>query len=141
MVLDSKSGYYLQRVDGGSTLQAVILGDVDVAASVDIVINAGYNLIAFPYPIDVGVNDDEFVSLTDGAAGSTSPFTSDTVYKYNGTSFDSAWLAKAPGNPLDDTWMGPSGASTLILEAGVGFYYEHVSTGFTWTVERPFGVD
>jgi hypothetical protein len=137
MITDGQTGYYVQN---SGVADAVILGDVNVADTTDISLVAGYNLIAYPYPVTLAVNGGNFVSLTDGATGSTNPTTADTVYKYTGAGFESAWLVDFPGNPLHDNWMGATGPSTMSLDPGVGFYYMALNP-FTWTVERPFTVN
>jgi hypothetical protein len=147
MVLDSKTGYYLERqaADGGNpTDQAVILGDVEVGDSIDITIPVDYSMVAYPYPVDCPVNDASdsvFVRLSDGATGGTSTTNADVVYKYTGAGFTSAFLfGGIPGHPLDGLWITGGGPSTISFDPGEGFYYE-AQAGFTWTVQRPFDLD
>jgi len=140
-VLDGKSGYYLERQsgDGGAAIEkAVILGDVEVAATVTLNLAAGYNLITYPYPIDVMVNDPEFCHLADGGTGGSDAYVGDNVYKYTGAGFLSAFLfdVGVPAHPLHDKWVD-AGASTLTFYVGEGFFYE-AQNAFSWVVAKPY---
>ena len=134
MVLDPTIGVYLKNP--GTTADAVILGDVPVADTVDVILDTGWSMRTFPYPVTVGVNDGNFVNIADGATANSNSTLADQVWKYTGT-WESAFLfGGIPGHPLDDMWVA-AGPSTMTLDPGQAFYYL-ARTGFTWTVERPF---
>jgi hypothetical protein len=137
-VLDCKTGYYFKN---NAIVEAVILGEDNVDDTTDIVLVAGYNLIAYPYLATLTLNGGNFISAADGATNSTSAITADNVYRYTGAGFESAFLfGGIPGHPLDDMWIGPAGPSTMSIDPGVGFYYL-AQNPFTWTITRPFPVD
>jgi hypothetical protein len=137
MVLDVAVGVYLKNP--GATVDAVILGDVPVGATSNVVFDTGWSLRSYPYPVTVAVNYDEFVGLADaGSTANSNSNLADQVWKYDSVSgWDDAFLfGGIPGHPLDGLWV-KAGPSTLTLDPGQGFYYL-ARTGFTWVVDRPF---
>ena len=143
--LSDTQGYYIKRfADAGpDTAQAVILGDVETADTKALLILDGFNMLCFPYPVDVGVNDGDMPTLAEGAWGGTSSGASDQINTFDGVGFTTHWLFNGGVPAYDGKYIQGSGPSTYVIGAGEGFYYRRLpgQGEFTWTVERPYTLD
>jgi hypothetical protein len=141
-------GYFVKRINSGpSVAQSTVLGDVQISDTITISIPEGFNMIAYPYPVDVDINSSDFCRVGDGAKGSLSLGTSDQLYFWNGTGFDIYYLFDGSGYPAyDDKWFDlDTGLPAVGKVVGTfdAFYYKRLSGEgtLTWDVERPFSVD
>jgi len=102
----------------------IIAGDVNMANSVTNNIMPGLNLMEYPYPVSVSIND---LDIT--------PALGDTIYKYDPETGYGGQIAEYQTIFLaGDAW-----STVLTFEVGEGFWYENAAaTTNVWVEARPF---
>jgi hypothetical protein len=148
MSIDNTCGYFVRGNAAGDSVQySVMYGDVETSDTVSIYIRQEVNMLCFPYPVGIDVNDDTFIRLEDGAYGSTYPELGDRISRYTGNGgYEMAFLFNSNGAypQYDNKWIDlyTYTISDMRFEAGESFYYEHrLVDGFTWNVQRPYNLD
>jgi hypothetical protein len=147
MSFDVSTGMFLERTNDAGTdpCTSTVLGDVEVSDTVAVTIQDGYNMLAYPYPVNLGINASESIQTEDGANGTTITTTADQIYKYKpGGGFDPAFLFDSGGGSpgYDNKWidMVLYVVSTVSFDPEEAFYYyrQPGQGTFTWTCTRPF---
>lgn len=123
-----------------------LVGEVPVT-NTGISIVEGYNMIAYPYSADVGINDTTNILYT-VASGGGSPGSSDIIYQWDaaGQQYLSYWLVDFTGAPTyHNKWVKNDGAwppniASNSLDLGVGFWFVRKSGAgsTTWTPPAPY---
>ena len=118
--LSAGVGYW---VETPSATEAVVSGEVESAAAVTNSISAGFQLVSYPYPVEVTVEDLDL-----------SPASGDKVYVWDGTGYTivSYGSVFVPGQGLVTQWD-----SNPTIGVGQGFWYE-TATPQEWVANKPF---
>ena len=142
MTLAPGDAFWVRRRNtGNDTAEIVFLGWVPMAGYTDIVINTGWNHVAYSYPTPTAINDTSLKD--DGAYGSTNAFDADNVLEWDpvtGT-YRTAWLLDWPEHMYDDMWIDPNTLtpSDIIFSPTKGYWYNRRGGGsFTWHIIKPY---
>jgi len=150
-VLNVGEGVYLKRATvGAASVDAVNLGDVNVADTTTLTILPNFNMITYPYPVDAPLND-SWPKMADGAKANSYAGGADSILMYDpvGNSFTTVYLYYAswdPGNVHNDKWVYltfPVTDATEVIDPGDAVYYNRqpAEGALTWDVGRPFSLD
>ena len=116
---------YWVEVPAG-TMTNLISGEVETADAVTNTVVPALQLFAFPYPVEMKVEDLGFT-----------PTVGDKIYYYNETGGYN--ISEYTKNFSGDLFW--SNSETMI-PVGMGFWYEsHASSNTVWIAKRPFSVD
>ena len=136
-------GVIIARAAAGD-LSVVLSGSVNVIDH-SLSIPAGFSLVAYPFPVDVTLNDSGIYSATNGYVSGGDSASSDIVYVlqsdgtfvnyyYQTDSFGflggTGWrLAGDASTDVGDTFEIPAGSSVII---------KHTGSGLLWADAKPF---
>ena len=127
-------GFWVQTTGTGSV---TLIGQVPAAATTDVTINPGLNLISCPYAKDINMQDVKVNGLP-GLNADFSDF-STKLLVWTGTSYDTYGYVTAE-QANDENWLWPESANMWILgdmsdiadvtiPAGTGFWIQSTATG------------
>ena len=125
VTLASGQAYWLENA-GGSAVEAVVAGEVPDDASKVISIEAGLQLIGFPYPVAVDVENMGFT-----------PSLGDKVYTYNSGSGYGQISTYESYFDLNTFMMVEGWNPSVTIGVGDGVWYE-ANASFDWTATKPF---
>jgi hypothetical protein len=107
-------------------------------------------MIAYPYPVALGIQDSGSIQTEDGAkASASSSSNADQIWRYKpGGGFDGAWLFDSQGTiaggTYDNQWFDiiTNTPSTMSIDVDQGFYYyrQPGNGDFNWSPARPFSL-
>ena len=127
-------GFWVQTTGTGTI---TLVGQVPAAATTDITINSGLNLISCPYAKEINIQDVKVNGLP-GLKDDFSDFAT-TILVWTGTSYDTYGYVTAE-QANDENWLWPESANMWILgdmsdiadvtiPAGAGFWIQTTGTG------------
>ncbi|NQU40012.1 MAG: hypothetical protein HQ523_08680 [Lentisphaerae bacterium] len=124
----------------GDGVSLSLTGQAVASDPVQIAISAGLQFVSYPLSAKIDIQSTNFANETGvGKGGAFDPSTADKIILWNGSSYDVIGL-KDDNQWYDatdlGTWLGS--AVTLDIDLGVGFWYEHQLSGFTWTETNPY---
>jgi len=132
--IPSQVGFWVQNSTLASgTNKVVFVGDVVDDDSVTVPVNAGFQILSYPYS---ATKDVQTSGLTNGYAFPIAPL-ADRIFHWDAQqqSYKQYFLSS------DRQWHYVTNAAvvaTLNLEPNQGFWYQHVGSGFDWTEPRPY---
>lgn len=123
--LNTGEGYWVYTP---SLVDTFLSGDVGVVEAVTNTINIGFQICAYPYPVDRVVTNLGF-----------NPSLGDKIYVWNGTGYESSEYNEFFDFELFEDVIKWSD-ETLLLETGQGFWYS-ATAETDWIVQRPYSLD
>lgn len=135
-VISPSSGYWVKRQIGGVSTNIEYAGPVRLTAEPVTFAPRTWQLISWPFPRSrtEGYHSNGWGFATAGAHGDNNWELADRLYVGNGTNTIQLYLKP------DGRWYKVglnTSAADVRLQHGVGYYYYHNGTGFTWTAESP----
>ena len=144
--------------DDGILIARATSGDVEivVSGSVNAVdhkrdLPAGLSLVAYPYPVDVTLNDSGIYSASNGYVSAGSFSASDNVYVLGSNgSYTTYYRQDDPTDPVPivggfsggDGWrvVGNTGTDqgAVVIPAGSAIIIQHKGSGLAWTDAKPY---
>ncbi len=114
-------GYWVEYPEAA---EAIVSGEVPSADSITNSIEAGFNLVSYPYPVERVITNLGFA-----------PAEGDKIYVFNGSSYDTTEYGSifVPISGFVTKWNN----ETLSIDVGQGFWYE-TDSAQTWIAEKPF---
>ncbi|HEY8241507.1 MAG TPA: hypothetical protein VIH35_08670 [Kiritimatiellia bacterium] len=117
-----------------ATSQTVIaLGDVPSDATLTNAVVPGLQLLAYPYPVSVGISQ---LTISNGATRGFSLDNADTLYVWNASAQNFRIFYYYTDGSLVDYATGDP--ATNVLQPGEAFWYKHVGSGFSWVEAKPY---
>ena len=124
----------------GDGIDVALTGQAVEDPSPDIPIAAGLQFVCYPLSAKIDIQDTSFSGTAGVGKGGAFDFSAaDKIIMWNGASYDVYGLKD------DNRWYDAFDLTTWIglevdvdLDLGVGFWYEHQLTGFTWTENNPY---
>ena len=112
-------------------------GEVMAAASTDIALSTGLNMISYPYSVDGKLADFDISSATAGMA----PNDSDVVTVWTGSGYDTYFLsAFAPPSWSETAWVNISGTAQVDVDLpiGKGVWYNAQAATTGISADKPY---
>ena len=134
-------GFWIQN-RGGELKTVVLVGEVPTAATIDVPVATGLQIVHNPYPADIAITNS---GLTAVAKPGLVPSIADNIFVWNAAMgyYDMHYLKTdfvngnvwrmVPGDP-----GLPEMDSDLVLEPGKAIWYSRKDAAFDWTVTKPY---
>lgn len=134
--ISSAHGYWIKRRTGGVSTNAVYIGPVHTNSETVVFRSNDWHMISWPFPRsrreDAGIHKGWGFAEA-GARGGTTWMDADQLVCDSGTNSVFLYLG------LDGRWhriTDPAPVSDVALRHGVGYYYYHSGTGFSWSANE-----
>lgn len=141
-------GFWLVNTQTPVQNKVIYHGDIPTAASVDIQIRPGLQMLSNPYPATISIDDETLSNLKANAKGALVDTQADLIFQWDPdfNAYDIYFILEVNGTrqwihqPADMT--EPLAIAALELEPGQAFWYQRLASEppFTWTVERPYSL-
>lgn len=118
-------GAWVRILEGHSDVKLTYVGIVSEAASREIVLRQGFNLIGTAYPVVVSI---EASSLESVLTSGDSPANADRIYSFNNGTWDQSWLKTGEG------WKG----NVKSLSPGKAYWIKKQGSTGTWFYPKPY---
>ena len=132
------SGYWVKRQIGGVSTNVEYAGPVRLTTEAMTFPSRTWKMFSWPFPRsrreDYASNGWGFAAA--GAHGDNNPALADRLYVGNGTNTVILFM-KPDGRWYRAGVLGYPSAADVRLQHGVGYYYFHNGSGFSWTAESP----
>ena len=140
--------------DDGILVARATSGDVEivVSGSVNAVdhqrgLPAGFSLVAYPYPVDVTLDDSNIYTVSNGYVSGGDFSSSDTIFVLGSNGIYTTYYRQtdptAPGNFLGGSgWRTVGNTSTdqgaVVIPAGSSIIIQHKGSGLAWADVKPY---
>jgi|GEM_PF-1691292 len=141
--------------DDGIIVSRSASGDVDVvvAGNVNVIdhqrgLPNGFSMVAYPYPVDVTLDDSNIYSATNGYVSGANSNTSDLVYVLNSDGLYTTYYRQTDPTGAGaflggDGWRQIGSPNSedkglTVIPAGSSIIIKHTSTGLAWSDVKPF---
>jgi hypothetical protein len=123
------SGFWILSGFGVAAKDIYFMGQVVSAATQNISIVTGYQLLSYPYSCDFQIGS---CGLTNGTSGAN-PSVSDNILTWDsaGQMFTVYWLSPT------GWYQGAAPAGTATIKAGQAFWYKAMNP-YTWIEPKPY---
>ena len=136
--ISPKAGYWIKRQTGGSITNIEYIGPVRLTSETNTFLPNSWKMISWPFPRSrtegFGINKGWGFAAA-GAHGDINWPNADRLYVSSGLT--TTILFMRPDGRWYRVGNTNAPASDVRLEHGVGYYYYHSGTGFTWAAESP----